>query len=64
MSALDANEDVMINALQVHFLSKLASWTAAIVIIALASVASAQQSFKTPEDAVDSSCARYKGKLA
>ena len=31
---------------------KLASWTAAIVIIASVSVASAQQSFKTPEDAV------------
>ena len=34
------------------FIAKLAAWTAAIVIIASASVASAQQSFKTPEDAV------------
>ena len=33
-------------------LGKLASWTAAIVIIASVSVANAQQSFKTPEDAV------------
>ena len=31
---------------------KLASWTAAIVIIASVSVANAQQSFKSPEDAV------------
>ena len=42
----------MTNALHVRFLGKLASWTAAIVIIASVSVASAQQTFKTPEDAV------------
>jgi hypothetical protein len=33
-------------------LSKLTSWTTAVVIIASVSVASAQQTFKTPEDAV------------
>jgi hypothetical protein len=42
----------MTNALHVRYLGKLASWTVAIVIFASASVASAQQSFKTPEDAV------------
>jgi hypothetical protein len=34
-------------------LGNLASWTAAIVIIASVSVASAQQSFKTPQEAAD-----------
>jgi Protein of unknown function (DUF2950) len=43
----------MTNALNVRFLGKLSSWTAAIVIIASVSVANAQQSFKSPEEAVE-----------
>jgi Protein of unknown function (DUF2950) len=41
----------MINAPYLRFPGKLACWTAAIVVIASVSAASAQQSFKTPEDA-------------
>src|SRR4029453_12008859 len=53
----DATEDPMITILPltnpISFLARLASLTAAMIAFAIASVANAQQSFKTPAEAVD-----------
>jgi hypothetical protein len=57
-TALEATEDVMITlsftrSRRAPFLARLATLTAAMLVFAMGSVASAQQSFKTAEEAAD-----------